>query len=74
MLSLYSLAKALPLFSVAALAAARYPDKPADKTTPVQQRISVNGPNSEWSGHLFSLLKQTSTNDSSRHVYRLEYL
>jgi acid phosphatase type 7 len=34
----------LPLFAASASAAASYPPKPSDLTTPVQQRIAINGP------------------------------
>ncbi|KAL1597681.1 hypothetical protein SLS60_008167 [Paraconiothyrium brasiliense] len=37
--------KVLPLFAACALASASYPAIPADKTTPVQQRLAVKGPN-----------------------------
>lgn len=46
--SLHSIVASLSLFSATALAAASYPAKPAELTTPVQQRISVNGPNSRF--------------------------
>ncbi|PNY24167.1 Purple acid phosphatase [Tolypocladium capitatum] len=46
MASLYASVKALPLLVAGALAAASLPAKPSDLTTPVQQRIAVNGPNS----------------------------
>jgi hypothetical protein len=36
---------AVPLFVAYAAAAASYPAKPKDLTTPVQQRIAVNGAN-----------------------------
>ncbi|KAJ9134360.1 Purple acid phosphatase [Pleurostoma richardsiae] len=39
-------AKRLPLLAAGVLAGASYPSKPADLTTPVQQRIAINGPNS----------------------------
>lgn len=45
MVSLYASLAALSLFVGDALAAASLPPKPADLTTPVQQRIAVNGPN-----------------------------
>jgi hypothetical protein len=35
--------KALPLLVVGTLAAASYPAIPQDKTTPVQQRLAVEG-------------------------------
>jgi hypothetical protein len=35
--------KALPLLAVGTLAAASYPAIPQDKTTPVQQRLAVEG-------------------------------
>ncbi|OAA79053.1 hypothetical protein LEL_02539 [Akanthomyces lecanii RCEF 1005] len=34
-------------FAAGAFAAATYPPKPADLATPVQQRIAIDGPNSE---------------------------
>ena len=39
------MAKSVPLLAVGVLAAASYPAIPVDLTTPVQQRIAVNGPN-----------------------------
>ncbi|KND90873.1 Acid phosphatase [Tolypocladium ophioglossoides CBS 100239] len=45
MVSLYTSVKALPLLVAGALATASLPTKPADLTTPVQQRIAVHGPN-----------------------------
>ncbi|RFU76078.1 acid phosphatase [Trichoderma arundinaceum] len=38
--------KALPVLAAGAFAAASYPPIPVDLTTPVQQRIALNGPNS----------------------------
>jgi len=35
----------LPLLAAGAWAAASYPAIPQDKTTPVQQRLAVKGPN-----------------------------
>ncbi|UKZ72479.1 hypothetical protein TrVFT333_000108 [Trichoderma virens FT-333] len=46
MVSAYTSVKALPVLAAGAFAAASYPPIPADLTTPVQQRIAVNGPNS----------------------------
>lgn len=41
--------KALPLFAACAWAAASYPPIPQDRTTPVQQRLAVKGPNGrQW--------------------------
>lgn len=37
--------KSLPLFAACAWAAASYPAIPQDRTTPVQQRLAVQGPN-----------------------------
>ncbi|KAK3314857.1 Metallo-dependent phosphatase-like protein [Apodospora peruviana] len=37
--------KSLPFLAAYAAAAATYPVKPADLTTPVQQRLAINGPN-----------------------------
>jgi hypothetical protein len=42
----YTSVKALPVLAAGAFAAASYPPIPADLTTPVQQRLAVNGPNS----------------------------
>ena len=41
------LAKGIPLLAAGVIAAATYPAIPVDLTTPVQQRIAVNGPNGE---------------------------
>lgn len=46
MVSAFTSVKALPVLAAGAFAAASYPAIPADLTTPVQQRIAVNGPNS----------------------------
>lgn len=46
MVSAFTSVKALPVLAVGAFAAASYPPIPVDLTTPVQQRIAVNGPNS----------------------------
>ncbi|KAK3941965.1 Metallo-dependent phosphatase-like protein [Diplogelasinospora grovesii] len=46
MVALSTLAKGLPVLASCAMAAASYPSKPADLSTPTQQRIAVNGPNS----------------------------
>ncbi|KAK5999163.1 Acid phosphatase [Cladobotryum mycophilum] len=46
MASLYTSVKSLPFLVAGALATASYPAKPIDLTTPVQQRIAVNGPHS----------------------------
>jgi hypothetical protein len=48
MVSAFTSAKTLPVLAVGAFAAASYPPIPADLTTPVQQRIAVNGPNSRF--------------------------
>ncbi|RFU25208.1 hypothetical protein B7463_g11131, partial [Scytalidium lignicola] len=45
MASLFALVKALPALATCVIAAASYPAIPPDKTTPVQQRIAINGPN-----------------------------
>lgn len=42
-------AQGLPLMAVL-VHAANYPTKPADLTTPVQQRLAVNGVNGEIRG------------------------
>lgn len=47
MATLSALAKALPFIAATTtLAAVNYPQIPADKTTPVQQRLAIDGPNS----------------------------
>jgi len=38
----------LPVLASCVMAAASYPPIPADLTTPVQQRIAINGPNGEF--------------------------
>jgi hypothetical protein len=43
--SMFAPVAAVPLFVAYAAAAASYPPKPQDLTTPVQQRIAVNGAN-----------------------------
>lgn len=48
MVSAYSSVKVLPVLVAGVFAAASYPAIPADLTTPVQQRIAVNGPNSTF--------------------------
>ncbi|KAL7941879.1 hypothetical protein V8C42DRAFT_360580 [Trichoderma barbatum] len=45
MVSAYTSVKTLPVLAAGAFDAASYPPIPADLTTPVQQRIAVNGPN-----------------------------
>lgn len=41
--------KGLPFLAACVLAGgASYPPKPADLSTPVQQRLAINGPNGEW--------------------------
>jgi hypothetical protein len=47
MASLFTLAKGLPVLAAFVMASASYPPIPADLTTPVQQRIAINGPNGE---------------------------
>lgn len=37
----------LPVFA-ACVWAADFPSIPSDKTTPVQQRLAINGANGEW--------------------------
>ncbi|CAJ2510071.1 Uu.00g059710.m01.CDS01 [Anthostomella pinea] len=46
MISLLNILKGVPVLAVAAWAAASYPAKPVDLTTPVQQRIAIAGPSS----------------------------
>lgn len=38
---------ALPVLAAGVMAGASFPAIPADLTTPVQQRIAINGPNGE---------------------------
>ncbi|KAK9423435.1 putative Acid phosphatase [Seiridium unicorne] len=50
----------LPLLIAFASAAASYPPKPSDLTTPVQQRLAINGPNSVSIGwNTFQKLSQS---------------
>jgi acid phosphatase type 7 len=46
----FTLFKGLPVLATCVMAAASYPPIPADLTTPVQQRIAINGPNGESVG------------------------
>ena len=46
--SLFTLIKGLPLLAACAMAGADYPPIPADLTTPVQQRLAINGPDGEF--------------------------
>jgi hypothetical protein len=48
MSSFFNLVKGLPVLAACVMAGASYPPKPADLTTPVQQRIAINGPNGEY--------------------------
>jgi hypothetical protein len=48
MSALTAFVKTLPLLVAGISASATYPTIPADLTTPVQQRIAVNGVNSEF--------------------------
>ena len=50
--TLFTLAKGLPFLAACVNAGASYPPKPADLTTPVQQRIAINGPNGEFASQL----------------------
>jgi hypothetical protein len=44
----FALVKGLPVLAACVMASASYPPKPADLTTPVQQRIAINGPNGKF--------------------------
>ncbi|KAI2620166.1 putative acid phosphatase [Hypomontagnella submonticulosa] len=46
MVNMFTSIKGLPVLASCVLAAASYPAIPSDKTTPVQQRLAINGPNS----------------------------
>jgi hypothetical protein len=46
--ALFAIAKGLPVLAACVIASASYPPIPADLTTPVQQRIAINGPNCEF--------------------------
>lgn len=46
--SLSSFVQLLPILASGVMGSARLPDKPADLSTPVQQRIAINGPNSAY--------------------------
>lgn len=48
--ALFNLVKVLPLVASCVMAAASYPSIPVDLSTPVQQRIAINGPNGESIG------------------------
>ncbi len=42
--TLLTVVKGLPVLAVAVAASASYPAIPSDLTTPVQQRLAINGP------------------------------
>lgn len=48
MVSPFAFVKRLPLFAGCVIAAASYPAIPVDLTTPVHQRLAINGPNGEF--------------------------
>ena len=50
MASLFTLAKGLPVLAAYVAAGASYPAIPSDETTPVQQRLAINGPTCAYSG------------------------
>jgi hypothetical protein len=50
MASLFTLVKGLPVLAACVMAGASYPPIPADLTTPVQQRIAINGADGESEG------------------------
>lgn len=47
MAAIFASAKLLPALAACVIAGASYPPKPADLTTPVQQRLAFNGPDCE---------------------------
>lgn len=75
--AIFTSVRALPLLAACVMAAASYPPIPADLTTPVQQRIAINGPNGE-----FRTVKTTVVEfkdllillSTLSHFCRLEYL
>jgi hypothetical protein len=48
MANIFTRVEGLPFLAACVMAAASYPPIPADLTTPVQQRIAINGPNGEF--------------------------
>lgn len=71
MLDLMVSIKALPLFAACVRSAASYPPIPSDKTTPVQQRLAVNGPNGTSTSVPLTMLNRLTVNSC---VGRLEHL
>lgn len=71
-MGILSVAKSLPLLAAYATAAATYPPIPADLTTPVQQRLSINGANSMFLPTLVAF--SNLTNIHHRRNHSLEYL
>ena len=59
--SLSSFVQLLPILASGVLGSARLPDKPADLSTPVQQRIAINGPDSAYNSQ--TLFMRTSHTD-----------
>lgn len=45
-MGLFTVVKSFPLVAVSVAGAAVYPAMPIELTTPVQQRLAINGPNS----------------------------
>lgn len=67
MTSPYKSLKYLPILAASAWATASFPAKPADLTTPVQQRIAVNGPTSEF--RFLQMPKPTRTSQNHRYIF-----
>jgi len=56
-MDVFALVKGLPFLAACVMAlGASYPPIPADLTTPVQQRIAINGPNGEFRHSTATLL------------------
>ncbi len=73
----YTLAsiRGLPVLAACVFAAASYPAKPVDLTTPVQQRIAIKGPNGEHKGLCRDMTGRNTTTDSfPSRIDRLEHI
>jgi hypothetical protein len=67
--------KGLPVLAACVMASASYPPIPADLTTPVQQRIAINGPNGKLScPSLVALLGSLDFNSGLSNLGWLEYI
>lgn len=69
--TLLNLVKALPVLAGCVMGAASYPPIPSDLTTPVQQRLAINGANGEFSNRIIDYIVLMLLHS---HLCRLEHL